>query len=231
MVRALRKTAFKPPAKTVDAADDGAPVKNAEATRARILSAAREEFAKHGFSGARIDRIAEQAKANAHLLYRYFGNKEEIYLAVLNDAYLTVRGREQALQLAQLPPALALAKLVGFTFDFLASDPYFVRIIMNENLMEGRFAARSDLIPQTTRPLFDMLAELLRRGREAGVFGAFDPVEIYVMILSLCFVHVSNRHTLKAMFQRDLSGKQAVRKRRKLVVDAVAAIVAGGGRA
>ena len=60
--------------------------RNSARTKASILAAARVEFADRGFEGARVDAIAERAEANKRLLYHYFGNKEELYRAVLLDA-------------------------------------------------------------------------------------------------------------------------------------------------
>ncbi|MFE0739684.1 TetR family transcriptional regulator, partial [Streptomyces sp. NPDC058855] len=59
-----------------------------EATRARIFEAAVSEFARHGIAGARIDRIATDAKANKQLIYAYFGNKAELFTQVLGKAML-----------------------------------------------------------------------------------------------------------------------------------------------
>ena len=58
-------------------------VRDAGATKLRILAAARLEFADHGYMGARVDRIARTAQANKRLLYYYIGNKEALYLATL----------------------------------------------------------------------------------------------------------------------------------------------------
>mgnify|MGYP006200449771 CR=1 FL=1 len=66
-----------------EAADPQKRTRNASLTRADILRAAREEFCERGFNGARVDSIAERAKANKRLLYHYYGNKEALYLAVL----------------------------------------------------------------------------------------------------------------------------------------------------
>ena len=54
-----------------------------EATKARIFAAAVAEFARYGIAGARIDRIAAEAKANKQLIYAYFGNKAELFTQVL----------------------------------------------------------------------------------------------------------------------------------------------------
>jgi AcrR family transcriptional regulator len=58
-----------------------------EGMRLRILEAAKQEFAAHGLAGARVDRIAAEAGANKRMLYYHVGNKEDLYLAVLEGAY------------------------------------------------------------------------------------------------------------------------------------------------
>ena len=52
-------------------------------TMRRLLQAATEEFATHGIAGARVDRIAAAAKANKALIYSYFGNKDQLFDAVM----------------------------------------------------------------------------------------------------------------------------------------------------
>ncbi|MGP2441144.1 TetR family transcriptional regulator [Streptomyces sp. JW3] len=59
-----------------------------EATKARIFEAAVAEFAAHGVAGARIDRIAAEAKANKQLIYAYYGNKTELFATVLEHRML-----------------------------------------------------------------------------------------------------------------------------------------------
>lgn len=56
-----------------------------ERTRERILDAAVEEFAAEGFTGARVDSIADKAGVNKRMLYHYFGNKQDLFLAIIHD--------------------------------------------------------------------------------------------------------------------------------------------------
>ena len=77
------------------------PAKN----RGRILASALGEFARYGLGGARVDRIAANAGANKRMLYYYFGNKEDLFLAVLESRYAHIRKAEQGLHLADLDPA------------------------------------------------------------------------------------------------------------------------------
>ncbi|MFD9904688.1 TetR family transcriptional regulator [Streptomyces sp. NPDC059063] len=63
-------------------------VRDPEATKARIFDAAVAEFARFGIAGARVDRIASEAKANKQLIYAYFGNKAELFAQVLEKRML-----------------------------------------------------------------------------------------------------------------------------------------------
>ena len=62
-------------------------VRNATATKQRLLQAATDEFAAHGIAGARVDRLADTAQANKQLIYAYFGSKDGLFDAALTDSY------------------------------------------------------------------------------------------------------------------------------------------------
>jgi len=64
--------------------------RNPEATRARLLAAATEEFSAHGIAGARIDRIEAAARANRALIYSHFGSKDGLFDAVMDAAVARV---------------------------------------------------------------------------------------------------------------------------------------------
>jgi TetR/AcrR family transcriptional regulator len=72
-----------------------------EKSRANILQAARTEFARSGLGGARVDQIAKMAGINKRMLYRYFGNKDDLFCAVLEANYAHKRDSEKALELEQ----------------------------------------------------------------------------------------------------------------------------------
>jgi len=202
--------------------EGGPPVRtrNAVATRQRILDVALAEFAEHGFSGGRIERMASTAAVNVGMIYHYFGNKDELYLAALEASYKVIRDREKTLDVDAADPVAAMRQLIALTFDFLSTDPYFVRLIMNENLMMGAMARRSASIPDMTRPLLESLRTILERGQQAQLFHRdIDAENFYVSILGLCFVHVSNRYTLGSMFQRDFADPAWLAQRKIVVTD------------
>lgn len=192
------------------------PKRDAAATRDKILRAAITEFCRRGYDGARMDRIAKQAGSNIRMVYHYFGSKERLYLVVLEYVYSEVRTKEAALNLRGHEPMEGMLALVDFTFVHLIDHPEFIELIRNENLLRGRYLKKSQFVPEATLPLVKTIKELLRRGARQGVFRRnIDPVQLYVSLLSLCFIHLSNRYTLSIMFQKDLGDQRWLNQRRK----------------
>jgi TetR/AcrR family transcriptional regulator len=184
-------------------------------SRERLLKAATVEFAKNGLLGARVDRIARLAKINKQLIYYHFGDKQGLYLAVLEHVYADIRIKERALHLADSDPGTAMARLVGFSFDYVSQNREFVRLLTNENILKARNARRSKLIRQTRSPLVQLIEETLRRGVKAGVFRkGVDPVQLYISMAGLCFFYIANIHTLSVLFERDMQENAALRERR-----------------
>lgn len=205
-----------------------APVRrNAIVTRDRVLKAAIAEFCRYGFDGARTERVAKRASVNIRMIYHYFGSKERLYLAALEQVYREVRTREAALNLRDHAPAEGMRALVDFTFNHLIQHPEFIELIRNENLLRGRYLKKSRTVPETATPLVSALRDLLTRGVRQGVFRRnVDPVQLYVSILSLCFIHLSNRYTLSIMFSMDLSDEEWLAERLKHVQSIVASFLA-----
>ncbi len=199
-----------------------------ERTRARILEAATQEFARHGLGGARVDRIAERAGANKRMLYYYFGDKDGLFLAALEGAYARIRSAEQGLDLEQADPREALQRLVQFTWRYYLDHPEFLTLLNSENLHKGRHVRRSARVQQMHAPLVRSLALLLRRGAQAGYFRrGIDPVQLYISIAGEGYFYLSNRYTLSRIFARDLMAPRALASRarhvRQMVLNAVKA--------
>ena len=184
--------------------------RDAERSRESILDAARDEFAQHGLGGARMDRIAERAAVNKRLIYYYFGNKDELFLAVLEDAYARIRQAERALHLTELPPVDAVRTLTEFTWNYYLEHPEFLTLLNSENLHRAAHLERSQRVREMNSPLIATLGEILERGRIEGQFrGGVDPVQLYISIAGLAYFYLSNRHTLSAIFGRDLMAPKA----------------------
>jgi AcrR family transcriptional regulator len=196
--------------------------RNSALTKASILSAARLEFAERGFEGARVDAIAERAGANKRLLYHYFGNKEDLYRAVLLDAYQEIRRGERALSLDQFGPVEAMDRLVRFTFRHFLANPWFPRLLGTENIENGRFLKTLPDIKALHSPLVGQIAGIVARGNDAGLFRRdVDPVQLYISIAALGFFYVSNTATLSVIFERDLTSIAMVQEREAHAVEMV----------
>ena len=171
----------------------------------RILKAAVAEFARHGLGGARVDRIAARAGANKRMLYYYFGNKDDLFLAVLEDSYARIRSAERALHLTDVDPREAMRRLVGFTWRYYLQHPEFLTLLNSENLHRGRHVRHSKNVVAMHSPFVAMIKQVLERGARTGEFRrGVDPVQLYISIAALGYFYLSNRHTLSAIFERDL---------------------------
>jgi AcrR family transcriptional regulator len=194
------------------------PARNQE----RILKAATEEFARYGLGGARVDRIAARAGANKRMLYYYYGNKEDLFLAVLEASYARIRRAELGLHLEDLDPAQGVRRLVEFTWDYYLKHPEFLTLLNSENLHRARHLKRSRDIAAMHSPLIALLRDLLLRGERAGRFRkGVDPVQLYISIAALGYFYLSNRHTLSTIFERDLLAPRHKAERLKHMIELV----------
>jgi len=207
-------------------------VRRPERTRNRILEAATDEFSERGLGGARVDSIARAAGVNKRMLYHYFGNKEDLFLAVLERAYEKIRGQESALRLENLPPVEAMRRLVRFTFNYFVENQYFVALLNSENLHRARHIRRSPRVTSINSPVIGILERVLKRGRRAGVFrGGVDAVQLYISIAGVAYFYFSNIHTLSTIFARDLNSRAALAERERHVTDVILGYLRpGGGR-
>jgi AcrR family transcriptional regulator len=197
-------------------------LRDADRSQATILAAARDEFAEFGLGGARMDRIAERAGLNKRLIYYYFEDKEQLFRAVLEQAYLHIREEERKLKLLELKPADAIRRLVEFTWDYYIAHPEFLTLLNSANLHRARHLEESKRAREMNSPLIEMLAEILERGRKEGSFrGGVDPLQLYVSIAGLSYFYLSNSHTLSAIFGRDLLSAKAKNERLTHMCDVI----------
>jgi AcrR family transcriptional regulator len=195
-------------------------------TMAEILAVATHEFADKGLTGARIDAIAAATRTSKRMIYYYFGSKEGLYVAVLEDAYRRMRQTEGDQHLEDLAPMLALRRLVEFTFDHHQGNQDFIRLVMSENIQRGQYLAQSKSVRQVNMAAIATIEKLYQRGVAEGVFRAgLAPLDIHASISALSFFNVSNQYTFGLIFERDVQEVQALIQRRASVVEMVARFV------
>ena len=174
-------------------------------TQARILRAARNEFMRHGYSGARVERISRAARSSDRMLYYYFASKEGLYLHVLEGVYSELGEAESALALDPSQPAEALDQLIAFTWRYYLEHPEFVALLSNENLMRGLHITKSVKVKLLSRPVLEILGTILAEGARQGVFRrGLDVKKVYLTLAALGYFYLSNRFTLSSFLGTDL---------------------------
>jgi len=197
-------------------------VKNPAETIANILTVAMREFADKGLAGARVDLIAEAMRTSKRMIYYYFGGKEGLYLAVLEEAYRRIRQIEASLSLEELSPEQALRKLVEFTVDYQLANPDFIRLVMNENMHRGEYLAQSKTIRGLNAPAIETLRAIYQRGVQEGAFRAgIEVVDLHKSISALSFFNVANRHTFALIFGPENASADGDRLRRESIVEMI----------
>lgn len=224
MNQTVHSSAARRPARKPKAA---APRTNDPArTMADILEVATREFADKGLAGARIDAIADAMRTSKRMIYYYFGSKEGLYLAVLEESYRRMRQIESEPQLDDLPPEDALRRLVGHTVDYQWAHPEFVRLVQNENIHRAQYLSRSRMIRKLNVPAIESLQRILERGQKAGLFrGGIDAIDLHMSISALSFFNVANRHTFSLLFQRDMESPAALIARRDSIIETIVRFV------
>lgn len=194
--------------------------RDADRTRAEIIEVAVSEFADQGYAGARVDRIAERTRTTKRMIYYYFGGKEGLYIAVLEDVYSGIRRTERDLDLADLDPIDAIRRLAELTYDHHVANPEFIRLVSIENTHRAEHIAKSETLSNLNMPVIDLIAGVLEKGRADGTIRAgVDAVDVHMVVSSYCVFAVANRHTFATIFARDLLDPSRRAHYRELVGD------------
>lgn len=202
--------------------------RDAERTRRDILDVARREFADRGLSGARVDHIAARTQTTKRMIYYYFGSKEQLFEAVLEQAYSEIRAAEQGVRLDHLDPLAAIRRLAEITFDHHDAHPDFVSLVRIENIHQAEHIRRSAAIISVNSPAIELITKILDQGAAEGVFRRHpDPIDVHMMISSFCVFRLAHRHTFGALFSRDIMDPALRDRYRTMVGDLVVGYLTG----
>ncbi len=197
-----------------------------EATRKRIVAAAKYEYARYGLAGARVDRIASRAKTNKRMLYHYFGNKDDLYQHTLEDAYAEFREAEAALHIENDDPVTAIRRLVAFTWDYYISHPEFLTLVNTENLHKAAYLKKSKRMDDLSKNFIQRMETLLQRGQSSGAFRKnLDPIHMLITIAAIGYHYLNNRHTGAIVYQREMMTPAALKERLVFNTQAILHIV------
>jgi AcrR family transcriptional regulator len=199
-----------------------------ERTRQDILQVATGEFARNGYSGARVDEIAAKTRTTKRMIYYYFGSKEQLYIAVLEYVYSVAREAERYLDVDHLDPVAAVRRLAELTFDHHESHPDFIKIVTAENVNRAEFIAKSTSLPDLNTPAVSVAARILERGYASGVFRRkVDAIDLHLMVSAFCFFRMTNRHTFGALFDRDMLDPGRRDHYRRMIGDLIVSYLTG----
>jgi TetR/AcrR family transcriptional regulator, upper aerobic nicotinate degradation pathway regulator len=194
----------------------------AQDTRDSILRAATKIFAKHGFSGGRIDEISKAAKSYDRMIYYYFGSKEDLFIAVLEDMYRKFNEAEMALDLSSDQPEESLKAVIAFMWNFYQRNPEFITLLNDENLHRGKHISKSLRAREYSSPAIQIIEQLMESGVRKKVFrSGVSARDVYLMIAAMNYFYLSNRHTLSSCLGEKLESPEALAHWQGFVVESV----------
>ncbi len=194
----------------------------AQATQENILRAATKVFAKHGFAGGRIEQISKAAKSHDRMIYYYFGNKEELFIAVIEETYRRFNDAESKVVLKMDDPVDDLKTLVRFMWNYYQQHPEFITLLNSENLHRGKHISKSLRAREYSSPAISLLDRILKNGADMGLFRSdVRARDIYLMSAALAYFYISNRFTLSAFLGEDLEAPAAMTHWEEFITSAV----------
>jgi TetR/AcrR family transcriptional regulator len=189
------------------------------ATARRILAAAEYEFAARGMAGARTDEIAAAAHANKAMLYYYFGNKQHLHRAVLENLF----GQLREVVYAKAPgSATPRDRLIGFVngyFNFLATHPNYPRLVQREAM--SATPKFEWIVREYFRPFHRRLSGLIEEGIAAGEFRKVDAHNTVFTLLGMMVFYFAAAPVMSKLVGQNLLSAQALERRRCALLDFV----------
>jgi AcrR family transcriptional regulator len=182
-----------------------------DSTRERIVTAAKAEFSKHGIAGARVDRIAKQARTSKERVYAHFRSKEALYAFV--------SGRELAVVAdATRMDATDLPGYAGRLFDYFTDHPEHFRMV-SWGRLELAEPSASDTDDPTQASINHKIGQLREAQRDGHLDPAWDPVDILALVNQIATTWAALTELRAAARQE--ARTPAIAARRAAVVEAV----------
>lgn len=195
---------------------------NAQSLKEKLLLCAVNEFAEYGYEGARVDNIVKAADCSKQTVYHHFGNKENLFIEVLEYTWNDIRQKEKALDVSGLSPAQAIEKIIDFTWNYYIANPWFLNIIHSENQSKGVHYAKSKRLPEINYSHLELMASLLEKGKALNIFKQdIDPLQVNINIAALGGYYLINQHTLGLVYHISMVSPQALEARRKVIKETI----------
>ena len=188
-----------------------------DTTKARILEAAGNVFARKGFEAGTVREICQLAEVNLAAINYHFGDKRRLHRAVLENLIREFRLRfEQALTRAATPRQRILA-FVNAYFDFRANQPRYPQImmwLMMSEPAEARWLARTHIVPGHR-----LLQRMIQDGIARGEFRRVDPKQTVITLIGMIGFYFSSSVVHSEILGKNAFSPKAVAERKRAVVD------------
>ncbi len=204
----------------------GGQKQGAQATRDSILKAAVKVFAKAGFAGGRVEKISSAAQSYDRMIYYYFGSKEKLFIAALEEIYHRFCEAEAKVDLDLQYPVESLRCIVRFFWTYYQKHPEFITLLNSENLHRGKHISKSMRARDYSKAAIAILGGVLQSGIDKGLFRSDAlPRDVYLLISSLSYFYLSNRFTLTAFLGENIESATALAHWEEFITDAVLRVV------
>ena len=199
---------------------------SAQQTRDSILKAATQIFAKYGYDGGSVEKISKAANSFDRMIYYYFGNKEGLFIEVIEGIYRRMNEAESKLKLNTDAPVQALKEVIDFVLSYYQKHPEFVTLLNTENLHQGRHISKSPRASEYSSPAIEIIARILQSGVQQKLFRAdLHARNVYLLIAATGYFYMSNRYTLTAFLGESLQDPRNVQAWKDFVTDSVLRVV------
>ncbi|MYW00964.1 TetR/AcrR family transcriptional regulator [Streptomyces sp. SID3343] len=164
-------------------------LRDADRTRGELLKAAFDEFAAHGFAGARVQDIAARAGVDKQLISYYFDNKDGLYQEVLRAQF----ARDATVSDPELPLEDNAARYVRHAL----ADPRMTRLLVWAGLSEDPEH------PQTLPPGSLDGAGMVERQERGEIAPDLDPASVLLIMIGAVTAAVALPQVVRAVMGLD----------------------------
>ncbi len=177
------------------------PHPRADATRERIVRAARKLFVKEGFSKISVEKIAKRAKINHSLIYHHFGGKDALWDAVKANIVAEAERKQALIPSTELPWPTFLRELMQRSIDFYRDNPDIVALI-NFQRMAGK-AANQD-IENISQSAQSWLVAIEHYQQQGDISSKYTSAEVSCFIFSLaCAIAIDHQPVIPSTATQD----------------------------
>lgn len=193
-------------------------INNGQSLKEKLLLCAINEFAEYGYEGARVDNIVKAAGCSKQTVYHHFGNKENLFIEVLEYTCNDIRQKEKDIDFSGLSPLQSIEKFIDFTWDYYVKNPWFLKIIHSENQSRGEHYKKSQHLPAINHSHLEIMERLLEEGKRQNIFKQdIDPLQVNISLAALAGYYILNQHTLGLVYHISMVSPEALAIRHRVI--------------